>query len=306
MKKNYLNLLIITLIAGAFMMTSCGDDGGTGGGSNAPTDKILEWLEGQADHSDFLEIVKTAKLENLFNTETEYTLILPYNSDLQAEGIFAINLTEQEAADLVNYHVIGKKMAVADFPVDGYISSENAGGPGSRKLSIYSNAEQGVVRLNGTQIEAEKPVTNGAIFPYQGVLTPPNLDEQLANNQYLANYKAMVASETDSKNLFRGTSDFTAFVTRNDEVKKYADARSRTITNLSPSDKRKYLHIGLIDTKAHASEGLVSGSYTTLAGDITLAVSGNSININNRSNVTIKDIIGTNGIMYILDKSLVD
>jgi|GEM_PF-1983176 len=305
MKKIYLKLFIITAIAGSFMMSSCNDDT-TGGGSTQPTLNIAEWLADNTDHSHFLDVVKKAQLEDMLGKTDEFTLILPFNADMESAGLFAIDMTQAEARALVLYHLVAGKMGAADFPLNGYFSSESDAGPSGRKLSIYSNAETGAVRLNGIQIESEKAVTNGAIFPYQGVMTPPNLKAHLSNNPGLAKYLTMAASETDANNLFNGTTMFTAFVTRNEPVQKYADDRSTTIGRLKPSDKRAYMHPGLISTKAYHSSEITSGTYTSLAGDISIAAGGGSININNKVTVTTGDIIGTNGIMYILDGPFVE
>lgn len=304
MKKNYLKLFILTLVSGTLFFSSCSDDGG-GGGTVAPTQTTMELLEGNSDFSHFLDVIKKAGLEATFSGSTEYTLILPFNADMEAAGKFAANMTQAEARALVLYHLIAGKLSGTDFPANGYLSSENDGGPDGYKLSIYSNGQSGVTRLNGTQIEGDKGVTNGAVYPIQGVLTPPNLNDQLMNNENLKNYHAMASGETDANTLFKGTKMFTAFVTLNEPVQAFADSKNSTISRLAPSDKRAYLHKGLIDGKAHHSSGLVSGSYTTLGGDVTFAVSGNSININNKVNVITRDIIGTNGIMYILDGSFV-
>ncbi|GAB6010961.1 fasciclin domain-containing protein [Viscerimonas tarda] len=145
-------------------------------------DKMLDEIMQEQQMTQFLSIVDKANFRGTIHAYGVYTLFAPTNEAvdlyLQANGKSSVNdLTEEEAANIVRYHLVGNdSIAIADF-VDGRLRSRNfmkkylttkALPDGSiwvdRSAIIVTKALCGATELKGV---------NGHLHIINAVLTPP-------------------------------------------------------------------------------------------------------------------------------------
>jgi hypothetical protein len=117
-KLNFMRLIRTTKLAflamllPVFCLFSCGNDDTT------PTKTITEIVNEGANYTTFKAALSKSGLASTLQGSGSFTLFLPTDAAFAAVGInpsFIGGINEQKAKELVNYHILNKKMAAADI-----------------------------------------------------------------------------------------------------------------------------------------------------------------------------------------------
>lgn len=178
MKKSFYNYILCSAIAlSASVVTSCDDymDGSTWTASSEL--QMDEYMESQPDLSMFLEVVDQAKLRGMIHAYGTYTMFVPNNdavaSHLKRLGKSSVQeLTEDEAVEIVKYHVLGDTLHTSDMQANTRLRTTNMS---QDYLITKWNEASDVYTLNRTSRITRPDVHNGngIIHVVDGLLFRP-------------------------------------------------------------------------------------------------------------------------------------
>lgn len=119
-----------------------------------------------AGFSAFVEALQEASLDDDFASGGPYTLFVPTNA--------AFNAANSEAEDLLEYHILVGSYTLDDLESGSY---ETASG-----VNLEVDVQGSSVSLNGGEASVTTPnnleASNGFVHALDGVLTPPEPDEE--------------------------------------------------------------------------------------------------------------------------------
>ena len=131
---------------------------------------VVKVAAGSADHSTLVTAVKAADLVNVLSNAGPFTVFAPTNAAFDklpagtVEGLLQPDKKET-LADILQYHV-----AVAvykpDMLNDGQVISMANGG------NVTVGVKEGKITVNGANIVATVPASNGIVHVIDGVLLP--------------------------------------------------------------------------------------------------------------------------------------
>lgn len=300
MKFTFKTMLFLGGIALMLPFQSCKDD--NGGGDPGPTQNISEYMTSDGGYGVMLAALDKFGLGTQLNGTGSFTLLALSDNQLFADNIDLVNMSDAEAEIFVKYHFFAKKILPAEFPNNGYIATESAGGPGGKKLAIYTEVIGDNVRFNGKNYIKKVDATNGVIYVMEGSLPPPTLIQALAINPNIKTYKNAVNLEAAIKTAL-GTGPNTVFATSETKFIEYLNANNTTITSLTPSERRKILNNSIIaGSNKHSSE--LSATETTMGADILVTESGGTISLNGKASITKSNGQCVDGVIHVISDLL--
>lgn len=192
MKKNYLKLLLVGIVTGIVFFacnTGTGEQPATSGSAGAGIDakgadggqstvqddvsqkNIVQTAIGSPDHTTLVAAVKAGELVDALSNAGPFTVFAPTNAAFEKlpKGTVEGLLKPEKKADLQNilqYHVTvsaQKKESFTDGQVLGMVNGDNA----------TFAVKDGNVTINGANIVASIPTSNGIIHVIDAVLLPP-------------------------------------------------------------------------------------------------------------------------------------
>jgi len=148
-----------------------------GGGQSTVVDdvsqkNIVQVASGSADHTTLVAAVKAADLVNALSNAGPFTVFAPTNAafDKLPKGTVEDLLTPEKKEALQNilqYHVsvaVYKTESFTDGQILGQVNGDN----------VTMNVKDGKVTVNGANIVASIPTSNGIIHVIDAVLLPPS------------------------------------------------------------------------------------------------------------------------------------
>lgn len=149
---------------------------------------ISEYIAINSDFSQFNELLKNTKLDNLLSIRGPYSLFLPTNSAMESycveKGIQSItDLDSLEKRDLVYNHLVPKEFSVSDYQL-GTLGEKNA--LGDNIVTEFQEAEI-IINKVAKIVKRDVRVSNGTIQIIDKVLEPVKLsvfDVLAANTSY--------------------------------------------------------------------------------------------------------------------------
>jgi transforming growth factor-beta-induced protein len=313
MKRNFYSLMMLSVLSiGAFMFSSCGDDGNGEEPAPAPTLNSLAVLEADANYSTLVAAINKAGMAAMFSGSQAYTLFAPDNQMMRDAGVISVDdFTADELKAILEYHMLAGNVLAADLPGNGYRGSENKGGPAGQGLSLYFTKSGEQVNINSRHtINTTTVSTNGVVhFIGGGALLPPTVYMQMNNNSNLTRFHsaAGVITNQGSSKKFRdewndNTALITVFAPINSAVEAYESGKNITIPRMNPVETSKMMNNHVITGSALTGMAIQPGTVKTDGYDMTVSGSGGSLKINGDINVTVTDVYGTNGVLHIIDK----
>jgi transforming growth factor-beta-induced protein len=300
MKFKVKMVLSVAAMAAMFSFQSCKDD--EGDGTPGPTQNIEEYLTSDGGYGVMLDALEKFGLKTQLGGTGNFTLLALSDNQLIADAIDLVNMADADAEDFVKYHFFTKKLSPGNFPTNGYIATESAGGPGGEKLAIYTEVVGEAVRFNGKNYIKKVDATNGVLYVMEGSLVPPTVIEALAINPNISTYKTAInlaAAIKDS--LAMGPN--TVFATSETEFVVFLNANNTTITGLNPSIRRAILNNSIIPGANKQTSGL-SATETTLGEDLLVTESGGTITLNGKSTVNKSNGQCTDGVIHVISHLL--
>ncbi len=304
-KFNFKTIFVaMAMIAiGMFTLTSCEKDDNTDNTMNDAPKSIAATASADPQFSILVQALDKAGLVSTLDQSGTFTVFVPTNAAFNALfkqlGVSGIDQLSADALrPILLYHVLGTK-AVSSGLKNGYVSTLSPA-VGGKFVSLQINLMNGVKLNNSASVTtADVAASNGVIHVIDKVLLPPTVvDLAVANSSFTTLVSAisgagLVAALSDPK----GT--FTVFAPTNEAFAQLGSV---------PEDLKPVLLYHVLGNTVYSSE-VTTGYAKTLSNyqsnpmDMYInAFSG--VKINNSATVVAVDVVGTNGVIHVIDKVL--
>jgi transforming growth factor-beta-induced protein len=298
--KTILSFVAVIAI-GMFTLTSCGKDDDN---TTADTPKSIAAIaSADPQFSILVQALSKADLVSTLSQSGTYTVFAPTNDAFTVLftklGVSGIDqLSAETLRPILLYHVLGSK-AVSSGLTSGYVSTLSPAVAG-RFVSLKVDVSGGVKLNSSTSVtKADILATNGVIHVIDKVLLPPTVvDLAVANSSFTTLVSALtgaglVPALSDSK----GT--FTVFAPTNDAFAQLASL---------PEDLKPILLYHVLGSTVYANQ-VATGYAKTLSSFMTHPMdmyinTASGVKINNTASVVVADVVGTNGVIHVIDKVL--
>ena len=305
-KSNFKTIFTMMAVIGIGMLTlaSCKKDDDNATPMPEPTAKsITQIASADPQFSILVQALTKADLANTLNSAGTFTVFAPTNAafnelfaKLKVTGID--QLSAEALKPILLYHVLGSK-AVSTGLSSGYVSTLSPAA-GNRYVSLKVDVT-GSVKLNNasTVTKADVMASNGVIHVINQVLLPPTVADIAAAN---SNFSTLVSAVLGA-GLLPALSDPAASLT----VFAPTNAAFAKLTS-TPSDLKPILLYHVLGSTVYANQ-VATGYAKTLSTfqskpiDIYLNTTS-GVKINNSANVVLADVVGTNGVIHVIDNVL--
>lgn len=275
-----------------------------------PENNIVETAVADGRFTTLVSAVTAAGLvDTLSDEEARFTVFAPTDDafDKLNEDTLTVLLDEDNVADLqalLTYHVLeGEVASDAALALDG-MRVETVNG---KRLSV--SVEDGNLFIDDSQvIITDIETSNGIIHAIDTVLMPKdNLVEIAQGDDRFETLVAAVVAADLVDTLSNESGTFTLFAPTDDAFDNLPDGTLDSL--LLPENKDQLVSIltyHVLDSEVDAATALTLDGQTaeTVEGsDISISVDGDMIDINS-SNVIEADIMGSNGIIHVIDAVL--
>ena len=302
MKTPFRLLLMLAIAASLIWMSSCDDDDDSG-----PDQSVVQLAQGN-DNLSTLEaaLVKFPDLVTSLSGSGQVTVFAPTNEAfenlLDAVGQSSLDdIPDAVLRDLLEYHV------VPGATLSNQFSNGDVTTVGVEKITVST---VGGVTLNGSAsvTTADVPASNGVVHIIDEVLIPPSIQPIVGtivapayfNKNFTTLIAAVQAASPAVLTSLLGSSNKTLFAPTNDA---FVAAGITTLPDQATLDAVLTYHV--IDSEVTSSQ-IASGSSAaqTLNGKIYLTKNSGGVFINGSSKVTTADIGASNGVVHVIDRSL--
>jgi len=309
--KNSIKLFtFVFLLISSFSFVSCEDDDS----ESVMSDKTITGIAASnPDFSILVTALKRAGLDDeLANPTSDFTVFAPTNA------AFAALLTELKVASLNDipvetltkvllYHVKSGKSTSMQIKSGYYSSLANGPAEGS-KLSLY--VDMTATKINGRSkiTQTDVMADNGVIHAIDKVLLPMSIADHAVANSSFSSLVAALSKASLVPALDDDTKTYTVFAPTNDAFAALLKALGATLNDLSAATLSPILlyHVvnGYVPSTAVAA-GYVPTLSTAFGKTVSLQLGVNGgVKLNNTVNVIATDVVGTNGIVHVIDKVL--
>jgi uncharacterized surface protein with fasciclin (FAS1) repeats len=290
-----------------FQTTSCKKD------KVEPSKTITQTVVDGADFTLLEAAVIRAGLADALATGS-LTVFAPTDAAFKAAGfadVAAINSTSVDVLKAVlQYHVIASKVlstdiATADNQATKMLSNQNT----------YITKNASGVSINGAKVtQADLLASNGVIHVIDAVLFPPALDvvgvaSGNANLTYLV--AAVTRAGSGVVSALTAAGPITVFAPTNAAFIAAGFPTIASIQAAAPATLANILTYHVVAARAF-STNLTNGAVLTTAqgGTVKVTIAGSAVSVTgknngtNASNVTIANILATNGVIHVIDRVL--
>jgi transforming growth factor-beta-induced protein len=295
--------LMAMIAIGMFTLSSCNKDDNNNDNMNNTPKSITATASADPQFSILVQALTKAELAATLDQSGTFTVFAPTNTafnelfkKLKVTGID--QLSKEALKPILLYHVLGSK-AVSTGLASGYVSTLSPA-VGGRFVSLKVDVMSGV-KLNSSAMvtKADIMASNGVIHVIDQVLLPPTVAElAIANSSFTT-----LVSALTSAGLVPAISDPKATLT----VFAPTNAAFALLTSV-PSDLKPILLYHVLGSTVYANQVTTGyaktlSAYLTKPMDIYLNTSS-GVKINNTANVVLADVVGTNGVIHVIDKVL--
>jgi len=298
---------IFTLIAvigiGMFTLTSCEKDDNNDDNMVETPKSIAAVASADPQFSILVEALTKADLATTMSQPGTYTVFAPTNAAFTALftqlGVSGIDQLSGDALrPILLYHVLGSK-AVSTGLSSGYVSTLSPAA-GGRFVSLKVDVGSGVKLNSASNVTAaDIQASNGVIHVIDKVLLPPTVaDLAVANSSFTT-----LVSALSGAGLVPALSDpkatLTVFAPTNDAFAQLSSV---------PEDLKPILLYHVLGSTVYASQ-VATGYAKTLSAYMTNPMdiyinTASGVKINNSATVVLADVVGTNGVIHVIDKVL--
>ncbi|MEO8933547.1 MAG: fasciclin domain-containing protein [Xanthomarina sp.] len=259
-------------------------------------------------------------LVNALSGAGPFTVLAPTNTAfstfLLANGFSSL---EQVPTDVLSQillnHVIKTDVKASDLTsVGSGYASGSATGAADKNISIYFDTANGVKFNNaGSVITPDIHASNGTIHIIDGVLELPDVvDHSLANPSFTSLVAALGAADGELVDVLKGSGPFTLLAPDNAAFATFLDGTPLGSVDTSVLSQILLNHVIIgsaltSSSLADAGTGYAKTAATGAGGNaMSLYFNAHSgVTFNGISTVSQADIVGTNGIIHVVD-SVID
>jgi transforming growth factor-beta-induced protein len=297
-------LLLLSAVVFSTALSSCDDDDDDDGGENQNVVELVQDNDDLSTLEDALE--RFPDLVSTLSGSGQVTVFAPSNAAfenlLDAVGQSSLDdIPDDVLRDILEYHVVSGATLSTELS-DGAVTTV-----GGEDISVSTS---GGVTLNGSAsvTTADVRATNGVVHIIDEVLVPPSIQPivgtVVAPAYFNKNFSTLIAAvkaaspailttllSSENKTLFAPTND------------AFAAAGITTLPDQATLDAVLTYHV--INSEVTSSQ-IASGSSNaeTLNGKIYLSKNDNGVFINGTSKVATPDIQATNGVVHVIDRTL--
>jgi uncharacterized surface protein with fasciclin (FAS1) repeats len=308
-------LKILTLLLIVFAVQACSnDDDNT---TTVPQQlDIVDTAIATPELSSLVAAVQAAGLEDVLRGNGPFTVLAPTNDafDTFLNGTPLNQVDPAVLQQILLNHVISADVSAADLislsdsDGKGYTST-NATGAGGENISLLFDTSGTLPKFNNTANViatdfADISASNGTIHVIDAVLGLPNIVDHALNNDNLTSLTGALTTENLVTTL-QGTGPFTVFAPTNNAFSSFTNPNGNDITNVLLNH---VLPTGPAFAASLSTSYLSTAATNADSDNLSLYVKVNedgSVMLNGSSMVTVTDIVGTNGVMHVVD-SVID
>jgi transforming growth factor-beta-induced protein len=308
--KNFKNLSkMIAVFAIAILAFSCSDDDDVV--VQGPTNNIVEIAQATPQLSILVDaLVKYPDLVNTLSAPGTFTVFAPDNDAFTALlpviGQSSIDdIPEAVLENILQYHVHASAAVLSNAITNGQlpmVNGENA------TLTV----DNGVFVDNAQVTTADVLATNGVVHIIDNVIVPPSMLPIVGtivapayfNKDFTTLIAAVQNADTDILGLLLGDgpsgNGLTLFAPTN------AAFEAAGVTDVNGADAVLAYHVidGIVRAADLPSTSGSAAEVGTLGGNFYLTNAGGSVNINGKTQVTATDIEGSNGVVHVINRTL--
>lgn len=307
MKKLKMFKPIAVLFLSAFLVVGCSDDDNVTP-PPAKENSIVDIVVNDENFSILEAALVKAGLVNALSADGPFTVFAPTNAAFEAAGITSLDgLTAQELTPILLYHVVGGNVLSSDLVNGQMVPTLN------ESAELYLSVNGSGIFINGqTEVTAaDIPASNGTIHVIDQTLIPPSKDVVGIAIDGGFTKLAEALTEAGLVATLQGAGPFTVFAptdTAFDEL--YARLGVSGPSEIDDATLAAVLTY-------HVVAGRVFSSDLT-DGVMPETLQGGTVTINIGSNITVTDvdpvsqdatvspadILGTNGVVHVIDHVL--
>lgn len=284
-------------------LTQCDDED-----DDAGPDKSIVALAQDNSSLSTLEaaLTKFPDLVTTLNGSSQFTVFAPTNEAFQglltAIGQTSLDdIPEEVLRDVLEYHVVqGQTLSTQ-------LTAGNVATVGGENIAVTLS---GGLRLN-TNVQvttADVRATNGVVHIINQVLVPPSIQPIVGtvvapayfNKNFTTLIAAVKAASPSVLQTLLNSSKKTLFAPTN---AAFTAAGITALPNQATLDAVLTYHVIGSEVRA-ANIATGPSDATTLNGKIFLSKSGSNVTINGTSKVTTADIVASNGVVHVIDRTL--
>ena len=270
---------------------------------------LTDFINNNSDVSIFNAAIEKAGLQSYKNGGGPFTWFMPTNTGLQSIGITAdsVNkMTQGVASYFVTYHLINARFSTNDM-IALYTFPRNT----VQGTPIYTGGGEGAFFVNGIKITSpNNELSNGLVHKINNSLNPVNLVGNIQNMlTRTGQHTLFIAALTKANRWtqFSGTTAFTVLAPT-DAAMTTAGLGSAAITTatvgrLDSIVRYHYFNSSRLFTNDFGNK---ETPQTALGAGRTITASGNGMLLKGKTNtvpanITTANLLGTNGVVQIID-----
>ena len=313
--KNLSKLFAILFIA--ITVTSCNPDDDNGSQEIVPNQNIVELAQGIPQLSSLVTaLVKYPDLVDLLSNDGTFTVFAPTNDAfsalLEAIGQSSMDdIPEDVLKNVLQYHVLASAVVPSNAVASGTVTMANG-----EDAEIVADAS-GVAIANANILLVDGFATNGVVHIVDSVMVPPSILPIVGtivapayfNKDFTTLIAAVQAADPSVLELLLGNGPSDAGLTLFAPTNAAFEAAG--ITDLSAVadvvDAVLAYHVvdGTVMSAMLPESGIAAAEVGAIGGNLYVTNAGSGVSINGTTNVIATDITGSNGVVHVIDRTLV-
>lgn len=310
---NYYSLIkFFCFIALCTSLFSCSSDDSEAV-TTTTSNSIYDFISSNDQYSTLEAAIVQIGLEPTLMEEGNFTLFAPTNTAFDAFlGNQSIEEVDNDVlVQLLFNHILSDEI-LAENLTTGYVSSLAQETTTDRNISLFINTANGVSINNQSMvIDPNIVADNGVIHSVDTVIEIPTLNTLIASNPDLSlTLEALtINGNTEFTDLLSSTNDLiTTFAPNNGAVEEFLNGAS--LSNIDPDVLNRLVTYNILTDVLGDSQSLENGyldSNVYFNDDpnqpinMYINTDGGNITINGISEVVSSDIIGSNGVLHIIN-----
>ncbi|REL37707.1 fasciclin domain-containing protein [Rhodohalobacter sp. SW132] len=263
---------------------------------------IIEEAQAAGEFSILLDAIEDAGLTTTLQFLGPFTVFAPSDDAFNDLGLDVVDgLSDEQLADILTYHVLDGEVASGDLQPTQTVTALNSG-------ELFITADNGDVTVNGTSgvFLADVAARNGTIHAVDQVLLPDaygNVVDNAIKRYDLTTLVDLVVAQDLAGTLSDENEEFTVFAPTNDAFEEISDV----VGGLNDEQVTNTLLYHVVNAAVESGDLESTQTVVTLndGEEILIEVSDGIVTINGESTVQVADVVGTNGVIHIIDTVLI-
>ncbi len=291
MRKNLVCLMMTILLVSSLPLNV----------SAGPNDDIPTNAQGTSVHDTLVELLTKADLVTTLQGTGPFTVFAPTDTAFANAGIDPANFNTQPEidalTDILLYHVISGEVP-SSAVTDGMLATMVNGD------KIKLEVSNGVVTLDGATVTgADVQASNGIIHVIDSVLTPPVDIPATAQTTTIHDSLVAAVIQADLLSTLQGTGPFTVFAPTDQAFSNAGINLADLNTAEGKAILSNILLYHVVSSEVPSSAVTDCMSADAANGQPLSFTVGSGVMVND-ANVTIADVVSSNGIIHVIDKVL--